>query len=99
MKKFILVCAAVFMLAGCGGDKIDGSNRAAMEASVEKIMKALPEEKQKEFAGSLVLISLKEMMSAKSEDEGEKALLKALGGKSADEIIKAAEEIKASGNK
>ncbi len=102
MKKLMAYCSAVMfslMLAGCGEPTVDASSQEAMKASAETILEQLPEEKkvefQQAFAGIVVMVGMKAAFQGKDEAAVQDAMSEAVDGKTADEIIAYAKELKA----
>ncbi len=105
MKKLMAYCSAVIfslMLAGCGEPTVDASSPEAMKSSAEAIMEQLPEEKQAEFqqafGGIVVMVGMAAAFQGKDEAAVQEAMRDAVDGKTADEIIAYAQELKAKAN-
>lgn len=106
MKKVLAYCSAVLftlMLAGCGEPTVDASSREAMKTSAEAVMEQLPAEKkvefQKAFAGIVMMVGMKAAFQGKDEAGVHEAMSAAVDGKTADEIIAYAKELKAARKK
>ena len=102
-----LSCAAlVAALAACGDGetRLDGSSREALQKSAQKVIKSLPADKQKKFGeaiGTVLLAGVEETTfsvlrqgTAEAMKEIHKKTLERLDGKTADEVIALAEELR-----
>ncbi|WP_240032159.1 DUF6694 family lipoprotein [Psychroflexus aestuariivivens] len=100
-KSIIYVLAFVVMSLTACTKKIDASSDEAMKASLEEIKQNLSDEKKEEFTSALQLVMLSDinlgdlMKGDTSVDEGLSGMKAKIDGKSADEIIRLAEEIRA----
>ncbi|MCD1124854.1 hypothetical protein LPW36_02185 [Jinshanibacter sp. LJY008] len=96
MRKFLLVCAAVFALAACGDSspKIDTSTPESYTTSVQKVSASLTPEKKEAFEKAIMAIVWDASVKAGGGEKSEKAAMDAINGKTADDIIKAATDIK-----
>ncbi|AZC51764.1 putative lipoprotein [Pseudomonas chlororaphis subsp. piscium] len=74
MKRIVLLGALVFVLAGCGEKKLDGSSEEAFKKSIADATSALPEGQRDQFKQDLTLISMSRidlggMMSGKQSPQ------------------------------
>jgi hypothetical protein len=101
MRKLILGLTFIALTLTACSKKIDASTDEAMKSSVEEIKNSLSDEKKEKFTSALQLvmlsdINLGDLMNGKtSVDEGLSGIKAKIDGKSADEIIRLAEEIRA----
>lgn len=89
-----------FALTACGESTLDATSGLAFSKSVEKLMRSLPVEEQEKFVGDVfVLIGNTLSLPSKQKTEGAvrnetQKLLLALGGKTAAEITKMADQLR-----
>ena len=102
MQKFLLVSLTVFIfgLAGCSKPAIDTTNDETTKSSIQKARGSLPESKRAVFDQALQIlmfseIDMKSIMSGSVGAANMEAKMKAtLNGKTAEEVMDAAEKIK-----
>lgn len=100
--SFVLSLLGVVLLAGCSGDRIDGSSKEAFTASIEKIAQGLPEKEAAEFRKALSVIAIKHLdlaaiLAGKKTvaESGNDALRQSLNGKTAAEVVEMGAEARA----
>lgn len=93
---------AITMLAACGDPKIDASSEEAMKSSVEKVRKALPEAKRKDFDEAMQVlafghIDIRDLLAEGVAGAGnlEGKIRQSLDGKTGEQVIAEAERIQA----
>lgn len=96
MKKLLIILISLTLLTACGEKKIDGSSINNLNTSIQEITKSLNETEQEAFKQALGKISLVAAFEAKggNENQIQEILMKKLGGKTAAEVIKFAEQEK-----
>ncbi|MBI6549459.1 DUF6694 family lipoprotein [Xenorhabdus lircayensis] len=109
MKKLLVVCLLGFVLVGCDNQlKIDGTNEIAVKTSIEKIRDTLSEDKKLQFDDSLNVTMINSIDFddlLKDNKNGnikygdiqklEQRFFQSLHGKTADQVIEEADNIKA----
>lgn len=90
------------LASGCSrAPRIDPSTPASTEASIERVQSALPAEKREQFSEALAVVIAHALGGGYRDvgdtPEGRERVRAALDGKSADEVIAAAEKIRAAG--
>lgn len=100
MKQILALCLLLFLSFGCS-TKVDGSSEEAFKSSVSKMKDGLSEEDSKEFADALMVIAMKDLnigaMMAGTQDGDTMVadMRRSLDGKSREEILTWANEIRA----
>jgi len=95
-------CVAMVLALACAGgaSRIDASSSESTEASIERIQNGLSEEKRDQFSVALATVIAHALGGGYRDvgdtPEGRARVRAALNGKSADEIIAAAEQIRSS---
>ncbi len=98
--KFIFVLLAL-ALVGCGEPTLDGTTEEAMKASVEKVAAKLDDAKKLKFKESLQVVAFSKldvnsMMAGKQTPaDASASMFKELNGKTADQVIAQADQIRA----
>lgn len=87
------------LASGCSqSPRLDSSTPASIEASIEQVQSALPPEKRDQFSTALSTVIANALGGGYRDvgdtPEGRERVRAALDGKSADEIIAAAEKIR-----
>ncbi|MDX7986641.1 hypothetical protein FE392_04725 [Xenorhabdus sp. 12] len=109
MKKLLVFCLLGFALTGCDNQlKIDGANEIALKTSIENIRDTLSEDKKLKFDESLYITMVNSInfddlfkdnkngnINHKDIEQLEQNFFHYLNGKTADQIIAEAEQIKA----
>ncbi|WP_394906088.1 DUF6694 family lipoprotein [uncultured Mesonia sp.] len=101
MRKLILCLTFIALTLTACSKKIDASTDEAMKSSVEEIENSLSEEKKEEFTSALQLVmmsnlNLGDVLSGDTDvDKSLSNIKDKLDGKSADDIIQLAEDIRA----
>lgn len=94
-----LLAVAVMFLAGCGGPTIDASSEESFKKSVEEVRKPLDEAKRQQFDQAVATLMFAKVLHAPgalgNEAEAKKVMKQTFDGKTADEVIAAAEKEKA----
>lgn len=97
MRRLVLVIGMALVLSACGSPKIDTSTKESMQASVEKVKKALPPEKQKKFEDAVAVVAMDGIgnifAAAANADDAERRVKERLNGKTADQVIAEADTI------
>ncbi|MDR2031231.1 MAG: hypothetical protein LBP86_03005 [Azoarcus sp.] len=98
------VAFAVALTACSDETKLDGSSEKAFQKSAQKVMESLPKDKQKKFGEAIGVVMFAGVGEASAAvlsqgaggalEEVEKKMLEKLNGKTADEVIAMAEELK-----
>ena len=103
MKRTItLISVALLFLTGCSKPTVDTSSGEAMKSSMEKVKASLPEDQRDDFEEAVGIVAfsgfdLSDLYQASQLDTGatERKMKEALDGKTGEEIISLAIEIKA----
>jgi len=99
MRRASIACAALLLalLAGCS-PQIDPSSPESTAKSIEEIQNSLPEAKRKEFTDALAVVLPHALgggyQAVGDSPEGRARVRAALAGKTADDIIADAAQIK-----
>lgn len=102
MKKLISIAVLSLALVACGDNtpKLDASNDASMKASVAKVVEKLSADKKEEFQKSLMALAFASAVKSGGDTaKTEKALMELVDGKSADEVIKMAQDMRDAASK
>lgn len=100
MRRAVLIGVAL-IIAGCGEPRLDGSSESAMKASAAKITNSLDGTKKQRFQEAVQLVALSQVdmqavLAGKQNLEGAYGgMIASLDGKTADEVIAQADQIKA----
>lgn len=103
MNKLILTLLAIALLAACSDAKIDASSQKALEASMEQVAENMNAQEKQALKQAVITIAMDKSSSAINSamrgehtdpQHAEKAMLAALHGKTAAEVIAYAEELK-----
>jgi hypothetical protein len=103
MKKGLigLMIAILFIPAACGCPKIDTSSDEALKASIQKVRESLSEDRRTIFDEALQIIAFNDLNSKPSFLTGpcainltEPRIRRVIQGKTGEEIIQQAEQIK-----
>lgn len=98
MRRMLAVGAVAFMLAGCGGPKLDGTSDATMSESLEKVAAELPQDKKLQFAEDLKVIMLNKValtLSGQLDPQKSAESLRAdLNGKTVEGVAAMAETLR-----
>lgn len=100
-RSYLAFVLALILLAGCSEPRIDASTDESLRVSAEKVRDSLPEEKRVEFMSALSVLALKGLdfeglMSGRANSSVEKFetdYINLIDGKTADEVIAAANRI------
>lgn len=93
-----LVLVLIFIFAGCIKPSVDASSDEKMKESIKKVRASLPEEKRDEFDGALKVLAfdsvdLTDIFNPTPTIQPDEKLKQTLEGKTAEEILAAAERI------
>ncbi|AYO37326.1 DUF6694 family lipoprotein [Serratia sp. P2ACOL2] len=101
MKRYLLPMVFMFALSGCDqAPRFDGSSREALIYSGEKVLEALPKDKQDELKQATADIRLYAYMMTggaegiNDDDASQRLYLKIMDGKTVDETIKESRSLK-----
>ncbi len=100
MNHIFAICLLLLLSFGCS-TKVDGSSEEAFKTSVSKMKEGLSEEDSKEFTEALVVIAMKDlnlgaiMAGTQDGDTVASDMRRSLDGKSREEILTWANEIRA----
>lgn len=87
-NKLGIVSVLALTLVACGAPTIDASNEKTMQESMEEVTKDMTAEEKAEFMVAFTAVTLKIGLSNMSAPEkADTALMDALDGKTAEEII------------
>lgn len=91
----------ILLLAGCGQPTVDTSSDEAMKSSIEKVKASLPEERREKFEDAIKRVAFNDLdfadlFQASQFDTGavERKIKESLSGKTGEEIIVLAEQIR-----
>lgn len=95
-----IACAAMVLALSCAGGppRIDASSSESTQASIERVQSALPAEEREAFSVALATVIAHALGGGYRDvgdtPEGRARVRAALSGKTADEIVAAAEQIR-----
>jgi hypothetical protein len=101
MKRALVIFAVLLMfVAACNtksGLTIDGSSDETLKASIDQIRQTLDTEQKTKFEAALMVVSISSLtpadMASRDETAARKKMRESLHGKTAQDVIAAAEEI------
>lgn len=94
----LIACALLLLLAGCADPKIDASSDEAMKKSIASAKKRLNDEEKEAFEQALLVLAVDDvnLLTLAADPDGiERRLKDKIDGKTVDEVIVLAEEVKA----
>lgn len=96
------IVIAALLAAGCGAPRIDGTSPEKLAASIQKVTASLPEAERSKFGAAVMTVSTKDLLTGglaslagKSSEQIQAQAASTLNGKTAAEVIAAAEAIRA----
>ena len=102
MKKIITTACmltAMLFLTACSDPKFDSSSEESRKNSSKAILESLPDEKKEEFKKALFTIAMFTSFGSKNSEGLQEAIAAKLDGKTANEILTLAAELKEKTNK